>query len=269
MGGSRGSGPAREGRAPRRLFLAGDPGSGEPELLPEDAEHGRRVLRLRPGDELVGLDGRGGVWPLVVVDGPGRDLRVAAAGAPHRDPAPGAPGAPLPRLELATAVPRGGRAEELLDRLVQLGVDAWQPLAWERSHPGARDLGGERRRRLERVAREACKQSGRTWLPRVGPLRTVEEHARQRAQDAVCRLEPGAARRLGDWLASPAARRAGRGERTLSLWVGPEGGPSEAERALLDATAWPEAWLAPHVLRVETAAEAAAAVAVHALGAPA
>ena len=86
------------------------------------------------GDALIGLDGVGGAWPLVVSRAEPRAFEVELDGQPEREPAPGEEGAPLPWIEVCVPFPRGERAEAMVDRLVQLGTAAIRPLsAWATS----------------------------------------------------------------------------------------------------------------------------------------
>jgi 16S rRNA (uracil1498-N3)-methyltransferase len=242
----------------RAFFLAATEEQGGPELYPEDAAHARRVLRLKPGDELTGLDGCGGRWPLRVASIEGGQLAVESAGAGTRDPAPGASGAPLPWIEVAVAVPKEKRAESMLDRLVQLGAAALTPLSAERAQAHQRELSAGRRRRFERIAREACKQCGRTWLPEIHAATTPEELLAARPEAALVLLDPRSGRSLLEW-ARELGPETGTRARPILLVIGPEGGLTEAERErLLGAGACPVR-IAPHVLRIETAAEAALA----------
>jgi 16S rRNA (uracil1498-N3)-methyltransferase len=251
--------PASEAR---HFFLAVTPDAGAPRLVPEDDEHARRVLRIAAGERVLGLDGEGGRYPMVV-ERAGRDgIVLASAGAVEREPEPGAAGSELPWIELALSLPRGARAEEMLDRVVQLGVAAIQPLLAERTQGFAREVSDTRRARLLRVAREACKQSRRAWLPVIHEPLSVGELASARPAAAACLLSPAASARSIDWACSaPHGTRA----RPLRVFVGPEGGFSpDEERAVLDAGAV-AICLGPHVLRIETAAEAAVAGIVQAV----
>jgi len=222
---------------------------------------------MRAGDELLGLDGQGGVWPLRVLAA-GRELELEVSGSARHEPAPGAPGALLPWIEVGLSLPRGSRAEDCVGRLVQLGVAALQPLVCERTQGADRELGTARRRRLERAVDEACKQSGRAWRAEVRAPLPAGEFATREA-GALALLAPGASERLADWaLRSPDAARAD--ERApLLLAIGPEGGWTAAEEQRFLARGAARVALGPFVLRIETAAEAAAAVLAHALFRPA
>ena len=244
---------------PRRLFLDSPPGSGAPILAEGELHHALHVLRVEVGDDVIGLDGRGAAWPLRVVAAGRRALELAVAGEPRRAPAPGEEGAAGPWVELCVSLPKAGRAEEMLDRLTQLGCASLRPLVGERTPPHARELAASRRARLVRVAREACKQANRLWLPELAtPLELGDLGALEPAGTAV--LDPLGARPLAAWIAE---RRGGRRWRAI---VGPEGGWTETELAALGRLGLERVRLAPHVLRIETAAELACGLLVHLAG---
>jgi 16S rRNA (uracil1498-N3)-methyltransferase len=248
----------------RAFFLQGDPALGPPVLADEDCAHARRVLRLTRGDRLTGLDGRGGRWPLVVSDSSKEHFAVELAGPPERDPAPGATGAALPWIEVAVALPRERRAEELFDRLVQLGAQALTPLAAERAQGERRLLSAGRLRRLERIAREACKQCGRTWLPEIHAACTLAQWLAAHPRSPTAVLDPRAGGRISTWVAE-LAPGSGTREHPIGLLVGPEGGFTPEELDQARAAGAVPIRLGPYVLRVETAAEAALAGVVQAL----
>jgi 16S rRNA (uracil1498-N3)-methyltransferase len=113
------------------------------------------------------------------------------------------------------------------------------------------------------VAREAIKQCGRAWLPRFLPPLPVAELARTVPGTDLAVLDPRAGLPFDLWLRSlrPSPADLGTEARPIVLAVGPEGGLSAGELELLAARGASLVWLAPHVLRIETAAEAAMAVA--------
>lgn len=233
-------------------MLASDPTHAAPTLTPEDVQHALRVLRVAPGDRLVGLDGKGAAWPLVVAEAGRRTLELTLAGAPTHEPAPGTRGAP-PAIEVGVSLPRGSRAEDLLQRLTQLGVARVTPLVTERSPPHAREAGEARRERLARAGREAAKQCGRLWFPEVGPTTSLAAWLASRGGAPAAWLDPDAEASLLGWDAPRAAPQ-------LALAVGPEGGFAPEEERLLVSSGAFRARLGGHVLRLETAAEAAVAV---------
>ncbi len=253
----------------RRFFLATTPLEGRTAVLaPEDEEHARRVLRLRAGDRLEGIDGRGRAWELELVRSDGRAFELRLLRELAGQARPGEAGAALPWIEVAASLPKGARSEELVGRLAQLGVARLVPLASVRSAEAAREFGGNRRVRLERIAAEALKQSGRLWRLEIAEALELEELCTPAGRELLL-LAPAARERLFDWTAARAQSGARwTADRPLCLLAGPEGGFSAEERARLVARGAHELWLGPHVLRIETACEAAAAILAAGLGRP-
>jgi len=249
-------------RAPGRerwFFLEAEAGPRAARLRAEELAHATRVLRLADGAAIVALDGRGTARPMRL-SLTGREPSLVERGAPWTEPRPGSAGALLPDVEVALSLPRPSRAEGMLERLVQLGAQRVTPLVTARTPPRARQLSSARRARFERIAREACKQSGRLWLPELGEPRSPAELAAASGERARVVLSPGAA----EALAACVRRAASAGERAWTLVVGPEGGFEGSELEALESAGFEPAFLAPTVLRIETAAEAAVAIAVHA-----
>jgi 16S rRNA (uracil1498-N3)-methyltransferase len=199
-----------------------------PTLDAEDAHHLLRVQRLRDGEVVTVSDGRGGWRACVLAAG-----ELASAG-PLQQTAPN-----LPSVTIAAAIPKGDRAEWMVQKLTEVGVDRIVLVDCARS---VVRWSGERaarsRERLFRVAREAAMQSRRTYLPVVeGPLPVVEVLARP----GTVAAEPGAQ----PWPPMVGA---------TTVVVGPEGGFTAAELAHAAGVVS----LGETVLRVETAAVVAA-----------
>jgi 16S rRNA (uracil1498-N3)-methyltransferase len=275
----------------RRFFLERSPLEGRPELAPGESEHALRVLRLRAGDAFVGLDGRGRAWPMRVRAVERMRADIECTGEPVLEPRAGEPDADLDWIELALVLPRGGRAEELVDAATQLGVSAIRALVSERAQPASRHAPIARADRLQRAAIEACKQSGRLWLPAFSPARPLSEWLLDARTGDTFVLSPRADIALSTRLDERRAQRATRASGTsalgekpapgrdsrssdieaavarwseaspLRLVIGPEGGFTADEEKLLQESGAIGARLGPHVLRIEIAALAASAIA--------
>lgn len=251
----------------RRFFLARTPLEGRPLLLERELEHARKVLRLRTGDRLIGLDGRGREFPLRVERLAGKELELAADGECVAEPQAGSPGASTRWVELALPLARGERSEALVESATQLGASAIQWILSERTPPRSREPSSARLSRLERIAAEAAKQARRAWLPELrAPL--ALEALLESAHRRLVLLDPSPrAPRLAEVLGALEGELGTRA-RPLVLVAGPEGGFTPAEEQRLLAAAARPARLAPFVLRIETAAAAALAIALHLLGPP-
>ena len=251
---------AEEGSLPC-FFLAEPPGERPPQLAQGGAEHALKALRMKPGDHLEAIDGEGSRWRLKIVAATQRQLGLETVGPPLREPAPGDPEAPLPWIEVNVAWPRKNRGADMLGRLVQLGAAAVNPMTAR--HQGPWESPSEPPERWFRIAREACKQSGRSWLPRLGSRVSPQSLAEDRKGCPIALLDPHRGMAFDTWARSLLPLQGGMGtkERPIVLAIGPEGGFAHDEKEALWMVGATSVRLTPHILRVETAAEAALAVA--------
>ena len=147
----------------------------------DEAEHAVRVKRLRPGDAVEILNGRGDIAHAKLEDQDsgsgveegrgrrsGRACRLRVERVTTVQPV-------RPALDVCTATPKGQRVDELIEGLCQVGAAAWTPLHAERSIVDPRPSKLER---LERLSVEASKQCGRAWRMRINPgIRFAEVRA--------------------------------------------------------------------------------------------
>ena len=226
-------------------------------MIEEDEQHARKVLRLAQGDELEGLDGQGQAWPLRVAGHDEGGLLMEVVGPVHQAPRPGSERAQLPDLHLAIAWPKGKRGDALLSAAVGLGVSRITPVTCQHSPPSA--ARGSARPRLERLVREGCKLSRRLWFPVLDDASAFESMLQVPAASELLLLDAGAEQSL-----STAVLEAAQNDRrALRLLIGPQGGFCDEERELARARGALEVGLGPHVLRIEHAAIAAVAIAMH------
>jgi 16S rRNA (uracil1498-N3)-methyltransferase len=220
--------------APRTLLVSAPLTDGPLVIEDDEAHHGISVLRLRMGDALRVADGAGLRGEATVTAVERRRIHLAVSGV-H---APAEPRAAL--LTVALAAPKGDRAGDAVRALTELGVGAIWFIACER---GEREPSVER---MGRIAREALKQCRRSRLPAL------------RAGVPVAELAAlGPALRLMDPAGGPAEPGA---PAPATVAVGPEGGFTDGERGALLAHGGVAVRLAAPILRIETAACAAAAV---------
>ena len=224
-----------------RFFITSPPAGGRAVLDGDEARHLARVLRARVGDTVVLFDGQGRSWP----------ARVTAIGRAEVELATGEPRVEVtsgPGLTVAVALPKGERQKWLVEKLTELGVAKLVPLVTERGVAEATPAALER---LQRGVIEASKQCGRDTLLMIGPPATVAEIVATKPAAGIGLVaDPGGA----------SLDPAGWPEHAEVIGlVGPEGGFTPAELALADQAGWRRVALAPHVLRIETAAVALAA----------
>ena len=230
------------------MFLPAPTAPGAEVALPEASRrHLLRVLRLQPGARLSGVTPDGVEWELELISG--ESARVIGGRRPEVEPDAA--------VTLALAVPRGGRMDWVVEKAVEIGASAIQPLLAERSPSGEPGLG--RHERWGRLAEAAARQSRRVVVPQVRAPVSLGEAVRS-ASGPCLLAHPGDGVSVAEALAA-APTSAG-----ALLAVGPEGGWTDAEvEAALSAGAV-AVRLGPRILRVETAAMVMLTLAMAALG---
>lgn len=228
-----------------RVYLDARLAVGRPAVLPADtAMHLTRVLRLRADDTVILFNGDGRDYGGRLLPGGKREAHVLVdtVGEPEAEP-------PL-RLHLAVGVSRGERMDLVIQKAVELGVSAIQPLSTERSMVRLDAERADRRRQhWQGVLVAACEQSGRRRLPTLHATAPLAEWL-PAATGTRLLLDPRADRSLAD-LPAP--------DGTATLLVGPEGGLSVPERDRAARAGFLPIHLGPRILRTETAPLAALA----------
>ncbi|CAG9178653.1 16S rRNA (uracil(1498)-N(3))-methyltransferase [Cupriavidus pampae] len=214
--------------------------------LPDAVVRHVQVLRLEHGDALTLFDGRGGSHAATLVD-LGKRRAVVQIGAHD------AAEAELPfRVTLAQGLAGGDKMDWLIEKAVELGVSAIQPLQAQRS---VVRLQGERAVKREAhwqaLTAAACEQCGRNRLPTLAPVATVEAWlAATPASGARLLMSPRATASLP---ALAAAERDAWLAGGVTLLIGPEGGLSPEEEDMALRAGFTAVSLGPRILRTETA----------------
>ena len=216
---------------------------GEITLDASGSRHVRNVLRLAEGDRVEVFDDDGAVGDgSIVALTPEVVMRVE-----RFEPAR----ATEAELIMASAIPKGERSDWMIEKLSELGVSAFIPLAAARSVvlPGGRN----KRDRWVRIAIESAKQSRRRGVMKIEELTSVNELIARARADAFYLSTAEDAQPLAFVFASASPSR-------VTLLIGPEGGWTDEEMHNFDHAGLRGLKLTDTVLRVETAAIAAAAV---------
>jgi 16S rRNA (uracil1498-N3)-methyltransferase len=230
-----------------RVFVDLELQLGEAAVLPEAAfRHLVVVLRRIRGDKVTLFNGRGGEYSVTIetVGKKSLTVRVIEFRDVQRESAL--------QVTLAQAVSKGERMDYTIQKAVELGVTAIQPLL---SDHVVVKLNAERwERKVEHwqsIAVAACEQSGRTRVPKIAAPMDLRDWLTQLPANTVrLALAPGAA--AGGTLKH-------KGEPVVLL-VGPEGGLSDMELKLSDIAGFVAVPLGPRTLRTETAGVVALAV---------
>jgi len=216
--------------------------------LPEAVTRHIHVLRLAVGDDVC------------LFDGSGNEFRARLDAINKRDAAASLTDATQPDTEaryaitLAQGIAGGDKMDWLIEKAVELGVNAVAPLQTERA---VVRLSGERAAKRvqhwQALVQAACEQCGRARVPVVAPVATLREWlAAGQSNDAPrVLLSPRGTQSLTQWAVQSRTRIEGSG---IVLLIGPEGGLSPDEEALAEAAGFLPLTLGRRILRTESAA---------------
>jgi len=204
-----------------------------------EGRHAASVRRIRVGEVVDLVDGVG-TRCTGSVESVGRETLTVRLSERVLEPAPS------PRITLVQALAKGDRGELAVELATEVGVDEIVP--WQAARSVVKwdgDRGAKALAKWRSSAREAAKQSRRSWFPVVAdPVSTTE----------IAAL-PGDLLVLHESADTPLGEVPITGD--VVLVVGPEGGISDEELTVLGGT---PVRLGPTVLRTSTAGAAAAAV---------
>jgi len=214
-------------------------------LPPGPARHAARALRLAENDVVTLFNGRGGEYSARIERVHKDEVAISITGFADIERESGL------RVILAQGISSGERMDYTLQKAVELGVAAIQPIAAKRSVVKlAGDRADRRVAHWQGVVASACEQCGRNQVPIVAAPLTLANWLGYHSGRRLLFLSPLADARLAD-LPAPTA--------TDCLLAGPEGGFEADEIAALHAAGAIAVRLGPRVLRTETAALAALA----------
>ena len=211
-------------------------------LSAEDARHAIRALRMQPGDtaELFAAGHRYAA-EIAAIEGDSVSCRVLEE-LPSTE-------ARL-RVTLYQGLPKADKMELIIQKAVELGAARIVPVAMSRCvvQLNAKD-GAKKQERWQKIAREACKQSGRCLTPAVdAPVSFRQLTERLKAHDgAIVPWEDARGYSL------TAFHREHPEITNLAVVIGPEGGMSPEEVAAMQAAGCRSVTLGPRILRTETA----------------
>ena len=210
-------------------------------LNAEDAHHAQRVLRMKVGETAqIFCDQRRYAAEIADME-EGVTLRILEE-LPSTEAAL--------RITLYQGLPKADKMELITQKAVELGADRVVPVAMSRCvvQLNAKD-GAKKQERWQKIAREACKQSGRCMMMPVDAPISFKE---------LLRRLPGHAAAIVPWEdAQGYSLRSFHQEhpnvRDVAIVIGPEGGISPEEIDQMKEAGCRSVTLGPRILRTETA----------------
>lgn len=228
------------------------------EITGADAHHLMHVMRARPGQEIIVVDDENQVARMEMTA-----FCETAVTLTLRERLAADTESPI-QLVLAQCLLKADKMDLVVQKAVELGAVGVVPVRSQNCvvRYDAKKAAG-RRDRWQKIADEAAKQCGRTALLSVEPVTDIEDFLQQEAANADTELiffyENEQDQTVKDYLSQVTAKR-------IVLLVGPEGGFSLDEAEAVAEAGGHSVTLGPRILRAETAALAALAVAQYAKG---
>ena len=226
-----------------RFFLSQTPTEDTARLEGDEARHLARVMRAKTGDIVELFDGQGTSWT-ATVQAIQRNHVSLRLGQKQSEIISN-----KPIITLAVALPKGDRQKWLIEKITELGTDSLVPLTTTRSvaEPTAAAIS-----RLQRGVIESCKQSGRNRLLEITQPQSL--HNLLTTSSASLRI-------LACPDGTPMQSILLKPIDNILIAIGPEGGFTDEEIRTANASGFAQMSLCQNILRIETAAIAAAVIA--------
>jgi 16S rRNA (uracil1498-N3)-methyltransferase len=230
----------------RRRWIADEVSGNRAALIGDHADHLVRVLRARVGQEFD-----------VVADAAVRRARIVSISKNRVEFELGEemPPAAVADLTLFLSIFKFDRFEWAIEKCTELGVKKMVPVIARRTDAHLASASSKRVERWRRIAVQSAEQSRRAIPPEIPDPMKLQEAFRIPGKLRIVLSEAEEDARLADIFSDSV------GEDAI-LAIGPEGGWTEDELELFQTEHWISASLGSTILRAETAAIAATALAV-------
>ena len=241
----------------RRRWIADEVCGDTAALVGEHAAHLARVLRAEVGQEFdiaTGEEVRRGTITFISND----RVDFALDAEPH-DRRRSKPSA-SPKITLALSIFKFDRMEWAIEKCTEIGVSRIVPVIARRTDTHLATAAVKRHQRWQRIARQAAEQSRRSAAPEIAApvkLKELDGVLPTGLLTRVVLAESEAGTRLGAVLQSRPTEAV--------LAIGPEGGWADGELGWFHESGWAAASLGITILRAETAAIVATAIALETL----
>ncbi len=229
----------------RRFFWQDRAGIGQTGIIGgTDARHIRTVLRMKPGDFLVVLDGAGNDFEAQIKTISTDEVRVVPVKRiRHSTDSP-------VNITIAQAMLKGKKMDMLARQITELGITRWIPFFSERSIPvPAKEKLPARRERWRSIVMESLKQCQRSRMTAVGEIVSLDQVLEMGSVDDVKLIFWEEETRTLHEVLDPLPDKC---EKIFAV-LGPEGGFSEAEIKNAESLGYKSVSLGPRVLKAETA----------------
>jgi len=240
-----------------RRFFIDAPLSEHMTIANADARHIASVLRLAAGATVQVSDqnGKSGKAEIIAANPEAIELKLLEFLEDTTEP-------PLD-IWLVQSLAKGEKMDFIIQKAVELGVYGIIPVATAHSvvrYDVTKQV--DKVARWQKIAREAAKQCGRSYIPQVFPITSLAQilgNSEFGSANKILLYEGQAAQGLKQALTDSSSQ-------TYVLFIGPEGGFSSAEVNLCQEHGVRIVTMGPRIMRTETAALAAISAVMYECG---
>lgn len=209
-------------------------------LNEEQSRHIAKSLRMQVGDTLMLTCGDGNDYGCLIgqIDNKQVILSVCYKQANNSEPSV--------KVTLFQGVPKGDKMEDIIQKCTELGVSSIAPVLTKRaiSRPDEKSA-KKKRTRYQKIALEAAQQSGRGIIPEIGEMQTLKQAVQNDNSDIKILFYEGGGEPLTKLIDS--------NTKSVSIYIGPEGGFEADEVELIKDNGGMVATLGKRILRTQTA----------------
>lgn len=206
----------------------------------ESARHIAKSLRMRVGDVICVTDGGGEDYGCQIEEITKDEvvLKVCYKQACESEP--------TCKVTIYQGVPKSTKLEDIIQKCVELGVTEIVPTLTKRcvSRPDDKSA-GKKNQRYQKIALEAAQQSGRGIVPKIENMKTLKQALAEDESEVKIVFFEGGGKKLTDII--------DKNTKSVSIFIGPEGGFEEAEVEQIESAGGVRATLGKRILRTQTA----------------
>lgn len=206
----------------------------------ESARHIAKSLRMRVGDVICVTDGGGEDYGCQIEEITKYEvvLKVCYKQVCESEP--------TCKVTIYQGVPKSTKLEDIIQKCVELGVTEIVPTLTKRcvSRPDDKSA-GKKNVRYQKIALEAAQQSGRGIVPKIENMKTLKQALAEDESEVKIVFFEGGGKKLTDII--------DKNTKSVSIFIGPEGGFEEAEVEQIESAGGVRATLGKRILRTQTA----------------
>lgn len=227
----------------QKLFVDFIP-QGKFALDEEQSRHIAKSLRMRVGDMLILTCGDGDDYGCIIdeINAGQVLLSVCYKQANNSEP--------TVKVMLYQGVPKGDKMEDIIQKCTELGITAINPVLTHRSVSRPDEKSAKKKNtRYQKIALEAAQQSGRGIVPEICKMETLANAVKKDNSELKILFYEGGG--------EPLSKIIDKNIKSVSIYIGPEGGFEESEVELIKNSGGVVATLGKRILRTQTAPIAA------------